>query len=68
MTVSMKVAQAQLPELIAQLPPDGELVISDNDGPVAKLVRVEKKSWPCQAGSAKDIPHWMAYDINAPLE
>jgi predicted RNase H-like HicB family nuclease len=27
-----------------------------------------KNSWPCQPGSAKDIPHWMAPDFNAPLE
>jgi predicted RNase H-like HicB family nuclease len=27
-----------------------------------------KKTWPCQPGSAKHIPHWMAPDFNAPLD
>ena len=25
-------------------------------------------TWPCKAGSARDIPHWMAPDFDAPLD
>jgi antitoxin (DNA-binding transcriptional repressor) of toxin-antitoxin stability system len=68
MTVSIEEAKAHLQELIARLPTNEELVICDGGQPVAKMSRVEKKSWPCQPGSAKDLPHWMAPDFNAPLD
>jgi antitoxin (DNA-binding transcriptional repressor) of toxin-antitoxin stability system len=66
--VSIEEAQARLPELIAQLGPDEELLIGESGTPVARLVRYPKTSWPCQPGSAKHIPHWMAPDFDAPLE
>jgi antitoxin (DNA-binding transcriptional repressor) of toxin-antitoxin stability system len=68
MTVTLQEAQTHLRELIEQMPLHEEMVISDQGQPVAKLSRVEKKTWPCQPGSAKDIPHWMAPDFNAPLD
>jgi antitoxin (DNA-binding transcriptional repressor) of toxin-antitoxin stability system len=68
MTVTIEEAKTRLHELIAQLPANDELVIVDDGQPVAKLFRIEKKTWPCQPGSAKHIPHWMAPDFNAPLE
>ena len=67
-TVTIQQAQSQLSELIGNLSPSEELVIVENGQPVAKLTRVGKKMWPCQPGSAKDIPHWMAPDFNAPLD
>lgn len=68
MTVSVEQAQLNLRELIEHLPSNEDLVICENGEPVAKLSRVEKKSWPCQPGSAKNLDHWMAPDFNAPLE
>ena len=38
MTVTLTQAQADLATLIHQLPPDGEVVITENDRPVARLV------------------------------
>jgi antitoxin (DNA-binding transcriptional repressor) of toxin-antitoxin stability system len=64
----MQQAQSQLKDLIANLATDEELVICENGEPVAKISRVAKKTWPCQPGSAKNIPHWMADDFNAPLD
>ena len=68
-TVTIQEAQAKLPDLIHQLPPGEEMVITENSEPVAKLARTEpKKQWPCKAGSAKGTIHWMALDFDAPLE
>jgi antitoxin (DNA-binding transcriptional repressor) of toxin-antitoxin stability system len=67
-TVSLADAQAKLPELIAALPPGGELVIDSHGAPLAKLTKTARTSWPCQPGSAKHLPHWMAPDFDAPLD
>jgi antitoxin (DNA-binding transcriptional repressor) of toxin-antitoxin stability system len=61
-------AQAHLREIVAGLQPGEEVVLTDNGQPLAKLVKTERTSWPCKAGSAKDKVHWMAPDFNAPLE
>ena len=67
-TVTLQEAQAQLPHLIHRLNPGDEMVIIENDQPVAKLVLSElKQQWPCKAGSAKNTLHWMAPDFDAPL-
>ena len=70
-TVTLQEAQSRLPELIHGLILGDELVITENDQPVAKLARAPaepKTQWPCQAGSAKGSIHWMAPDFDAPLE
>ena len=67
--VTLQEAQAGLSELIHQLSPGQELVITENDEPVAKLVRIGPRTRePRQAGSAKGSIHWMAPDFDAPLE
>jgi antitoxin (DNA-binding transcriptional repressor) of toxin-antitoxin stability system len=67
-SVTIEVAQALLAELIHRLLPGEELVITENDVPVAKLSRSEVKAqWPRTAGSAKG-KIWMAPDFDAPLE
>ena len=66
-SVSLEEAQHKLPELIAGLRPGDELMIDQGGAPLAKLVRAERSQWPCQPGSAKHIPHWMAPDFNAPV-
>jgi antitoxin (DNA-binding transcriptional repressor) of toxin-antitoxin stability system len=65
--ITLQEAQARLPELIADLQPGAELIISDQGKPVAKLTRAERTSWPCQAGSAAG-KIWMAPDFDAPLD
>jgi antitoxin (DNA-binding transcriptional repressor) of toxin-antitoxin stability system len=67
-TVTIQEAQAQLVDLIHCLRDGDEVVITENDRPVAKLAKTEpKKKWPCKAGSAKG-KIWMAPDFDAPLE
>jgi antitoxin (DNA-binding transcriptional repressor) of toxin-antitoxin stability system len=68
MTLTVEDAQARLPELLASLPANEELVICQDGTPVARLTRLSRTSWPCQPGSAKDTTHWMAPDFDAPLE
>ena len=67
-TVTIQEAQAKLPDLIHKLMPGDEVVITENNQPVAKLARTEpKKQWPCKAGSAKGKIR-MAPDFDEPLE
>jgi antitoxin (DNA-binding transcriptional repressor) of toxin-antitoxin stability system len=68
-TVTLQEAQSRLPDLIHNLTPGDEVVITENSQPVARLFRTEPKTqWPCKAGSARGTPHWMAPDFDAPLE
>ncbi len=67
-TLTIEEAQTQLLELIHRLHPGDEVIITENNQPVAKLVLTElKKQWPCKAGSAKG-KIWMAPDFDEPLE
>lgn len=67
-TVTLADAQAHLGELISRLTPGEEVLIAEGGQPVAKLMRSERTSWPCQAGSAADKILWIAPDFDAPLE
>lgn len=54
-TVTVEEAQRQLPDLIAKLGPEAELVITEHGRPVAKLVGPPVGiQAPRQPGSAKD--------------
>ena len=67
-TISIQEAQSRLSDLIHNLSPGDELVITENNQPVARLSRSEPKTrWPCKAGSEKG-KIWMAPDFDAPLE
>ena len=68
LVVALDEVQARLPELLARMQPGDELIIDQNGHPVARLIRSERESWPCQPGSAQHLPHWMAPDFDAPLE
>jgi antitoxin (DNA-binding transcriptional repressor) of toxin-antitoxin stability system len=67
-TVTLEEAQARLPELIKQLPPGGEMTITDHGQPVAQVKKTERTSWPCKAGSYRKAEFWMAPDFDAPLD
>jgi antitoxin (DNA-binding transcriptional repressor) of toxin-antitoxin stability system len=69
--VTVEEAQAGLKELIGKLVPGEEVVITDNQWPVAKLV----KDGPAQSrpprpapGLCKGMITYMAPDFDAPLE
>lgn len=67
-TATIEQIQSHLPELLGELQPGDEIIIQQNGDPVAKLIRTSRTSWPCEPGSAKHLPHWMAPDFDAPLE
>ena len=68
--VSIQEAQARLSELIQGLTPDEEVVITENDRPVARLVRSqgEPQRQPRRPGTLRGTVLYMAPDFDAPLE
>jgi len=67
-TANVAEVTARLPEIIASLNPGEQLVIEQDGEPIATLTRRQRQQWPCKAGSAKNTPHWMAPDFDAPLK
>jgi antitoxin (DNA-binding transcriptional repressor) of toxin-antitoxin stability system len=69
LTITIQEAQFRLSDLIHSLSPGDEVIIVENDQPIARLSRSETEArGPCKAGSAKGTKHWMAPDFDAPLE
>ncbi len=66
-TVTLEEAQGKLRELIAQLSPGEELIITENKQPVAKLVAAVKPA-ERQLGTLRGTVLYMAPDFDAPLE
>lgn len=67
-TLTLEEAQSRLKDIIEALSPGEEIIIVQDDQPIAKLTRADRQSWPCKAGSAKDKIPWIAPDFDAPLE
>ncbi len=65
--ITIEEAQAKLPELIDQLSPGEEVIITRHGQPLAQVKKTERTSWPCQAGSYRKPEFWMAPDFDAPL-
>jgi prevent-host-death family protein len=69
-TVTIQQAQSTLAELIHRLSQGDEVVITDNDRPVARLVPTPEKprKSPRRLGTLKGSVLYMAPDFDAPLE
>ncbi|WP_205679022.1 type II toxin-antitoxin system Phd/YefM family antitoxin [Aquisphaera insulae] len=69
-TVSLEEAKKDLDELIHKLTPAEELLITENDQIVARLVAVTppKKREPRRLGTLKGTVLYMAPDFDAPLD
>ena len=69
-TVTIQQAQSTLSELIHRLAPGDEVVITENDRPVARLVLSPEgtKKSSRQLGTMKGSVLYMAPDFDAPLE
>jgi antitoxin (DNA-binding transcriptional repressor) of toxin-antitoxin stability system len=67
-TVPIEDAKFHLRQLIESLDPNDELTIVENGEPIAKVRREQRKTWPCQPGTARDMSHWMAPDFDSPLD
>lgn len=69
-TVTIQEAQAALVELIHQLQPAEEIIITENNQPVARLVAPSPATQrkPRQPGTLKGTVTYMAPDFDAPLD
>jgi prevent-host-death family protein len=67
-TVSVQEAQAKLSELIHKLKPGDELVITENNQPVARLLPAGASSAQRKFGSLQGTVKYMAPDFDAPLD
>jgi prevent-host-death family protein len=69
-TISIEEAQAKLPDLIHRLHLGDEVVITENNQPVARLVHTEAEPLqkPRQPGILRGSVVYMAPDFDAPLE
>ncbi len=68
-TVSLAEAQLHLAELIAKVVAGEDILITQDQKPVARLTPVtEQKKLPRRPGSLRGTVLYMAPDFNAPLE
>lgn len=68
-SLTVEEAQAKLSELIHNLKPGDEVVITDNDEPVARLVAAEQRpQTPRRPGTLRGTVKYMAPDFDAPLD
>jgi antitoxin (DNA-binding transcriptional repressor) of toxin-antitoxin stability system len=67
-TISLDEAQARLKDLINQLALGDEIIITENQQPIAKLVRNTPKSSRPLPGLGKGSIIYMSPDFDAPLD
>ena len=66
-TVTIEEAQAHLAELVSQLAPGEEVVITDKQQPVARLLSVKGKTQR-KLGTMRGSVKYIAPDFDAPLD
>ena len=68
--VSIKEAKVKLSELIHQLKPGDEVIITEKNAPVARLVRAvrSRQRQPRRPGTLRGTVLYMAPDFDAPLD
>ena len=68
-SLTVQEAQAKVSELIHNLQPGDEVVITENDEPVARLVSAaELQQTPRRPGTLRGTVRYMAPDFDAPLD
>ena len=68
--ITIQEAQSHLAEIIRQLGPGEEVVLTEHDRPVARLIATEAESRqkPRRLGTLKGTVLYMAPDFDAPLD
>ncbi len=66
--VTIEEAQSTLPELIRRLSPGEEVLITEDDHPVARLVATVPPQPVRKLGTMKGTVLYMAPDFDAPLD
>ncbi|HEX4132825.1 MAG TPA: type II toxin-antitoxin system prevent-host-death family antitoxin [Pirellulales bacterium] len=67
-TISIQEAQAKLPELIHRMLPGDELLITENNQPIARLVPATAVRPQRKLGTMRGTVLFTAPDFDAPLE
>lgn len=68
-SLTIEEARAKLSELIHSLKPGDEVIITDNDHPVARLITAEQPQRPLRRpGTLRGTVKFMAPDFDAPLD
>lgn len=67
-TVDLNRDSVNLADIILRMTPGEQVSIVKEGELVGMLTRAAAGRWPCQAGSAKHLKHWMAPDFDAPLD
>jgi prevent-host-death family protein len=68
-TITIQEAQSRLSELIHRLAPGEEVIITENNQPVARLtLTAPPERMPRQPGTLRGTVLYMAPDFDAPLE
>ena len=67
-SISIREAQNKLAELIHGLSPGSEIVITENDLPVARIVAAQSSGAKRQLGMMRGSVKYMAPDFDAPLD
>ncbi|MEX0865749.1 MAG: hypothetical protein WD030_00220 [Pirellulales bacterium] len=67
-TITLQEAQNKLAELIQQLAPGEELLITDDGQPIAQVKKAMQVAEPSKAGCYQKAEFWMAPDFDAPLD
>lgn len=69
-TISINEAESRLSELIRQLKPGEEVLITENNQPVARLLPTagHPQNQPRQPGTLRGTVTYMAADFDAPLD
>ncbi len=68
MTVSIQEAEGKLSELIQMLKPGDEIVITEDNQPVARLVRAAIPRARRKLGTLKGTVRYIAPDFDEPLD
>jgi antitoxin (DNA-binding transcriptional repressor) of toxin-antitoxin stability system len=66
--ITLEEAQMGLADLIHRLPPGEEVVITENDIPVARLVTISAMQPLRKLGTLSGTVQYLAPDFDAPLE
>ncbi|MEX0711361.1 MAG: type II toxin-antitoxin system prevent-host-death family antitoxin [Pirellulales bacterium] len=67
-TVSLEEAQARLSELVHQLAPGEEVIVTENQRPVARISSITAAGVERKLGTLRGTVLYMAPDFDAPLD
>lgn len=67
-SVSVHEAQAKLADLLHQLSPGEELVITEDNHPLARIIRTTETNGPRKLGTMAGTVLHMSSDFDAPLD